>query len=393
MTRPPSAAGMIAANAPETAEAFLELLTINHASLPEPIRVGSGGQDTVQQPGSDQAAELVAGNDGTVEAGTLVWGPGILFGSGLAWPGQTTTDRLTVPGGVFNGLTDFTLEGTITPERLAVAGIHKPTILACWHSGISGHEVRVQLTLTLPTVNQFHLMVKETTITWDTPGEGLPDLADGTRRRWAIVRDGTTGDAELFLMDEDGSAAVSYGTKSLPTGALTVDAGAARYGLARTTTSSRNFKGGQDDLRVWSVKRSAAAIGADGFGELVGDETDLDAYWPLNEGTRFVACPFALVLPGDSNQRPPKATLAIDAVDPRVRAAVRSIPPGTVATVDIDLVLASQPEIYEGQFPGFDLRNVTYNRGTLRGELTLDSFVREPWPADRYTPGEWRGLF
>lgn len=49
MSRSPSLAARAALNAPETGEAFLILLTLSHAQLPEPLRVTSDAVETISR--------------------------------------------------------------------------------------------------------------------------------------------------------------------------------------------------------------------------------------------------------------------------------------------------------------------------------------------------------
>lgn len=111
----------------------------------------------------------------------------------------------------------------------------------------------------------------------------------------------------------------------------------------------------------------------------------------LSRGETFVACPFGLTLPDDGDERPPKARLTIDNVDRAIVKAVRGIT--TAPRVLIEVVLASDPDLVEASFPDFELQEARFDALTVEGELGLESFFREPYPAQRFTPAGFPGLF
>jgi hypothetical protein len=111
----------------------------------------------------------------------------------------------------------------------------------------------------------------------------------------------------------------------------------------------------------------------------------------VSNGNTFTAFPFRLCLPEDSDERPPRAKLQIDNVDRQIVLAVRSVT-GPIS-VKMEIVLASDPDTVEASFPDFELRDVSYDALVVEGELSLESFLREPFPAGRFTPGDFAGIF
>lgn len=110
-----------------------------------------------------------------------------------------------------------------------------------------------------------------------------------------------------------------------------------------------------------------------------------------NEET-FIAYPFELTLPTEPEAGASRATVTIDNVHRDIVEAVRNCA-GTAPQVTLAVVLASSPDTIEASFPGFDLRNVSYDALTIEGELTLDSLAGERYPAGRFRPGAFPGLF
>jgi hypothetical protein len=111
----------------------------------------------------------------------------------------------------------------------------------------------------------------------------------------------------------------------------------------------------------------------------------------VSNGSTYIAFPFQIELPTDSDNKAPTARLTIDNVDRRITETVRQIqsPP----TVDMRVVRGSDPDTIETEFPQFQLRNITYDAQTISGELNVEQFAAEPYPAGRFTPAEFPGLF
>jgi hypothetical protein len=110
-----------------------------------------------------------------------------------------------------------------------------------------------------------------------------------------------------------------------------------------------------------------------------------------SRGETFVAFPFRLSLPDDGDDRPPRARLAIDNVDRTIVQSLRQI--DSAPRVLIEVVRGADPDAVEAVFPDFELSNARYDALTVQGELTLESFLREPYPAALFTPANFPGLF
>ncbi|MFQ5776363.1 MAG: DUF1833 family protein [Kiloniellaceae bacterium] len=119
---------------------------------------------------------------------------------------------------------------------------------------------------------------------------------------------------------------------------------------------------------------------------VAGDGLDV-----ISRGDTFVAMPFDLSLPEQTEDRPPRARLAIDNVSRDIVKAVRSI--SSPATVLIEIVLASDPNTVEASLPDFILRDVRYDALVVEGDLDLEDFAAEPYPAAIFSPANFPGLF
>ena len=112
-----------------------------------------------------------------------------------------------------------------------------------------------------------------------------------------------------------------------------------------------------------------------------------------SNGNVYAAFPFQVTLPADGLDGSPRVRLVLDNIDRTIVQAIRSIPPGEPPTVQVDLVLASQPDVVEISFPNLTLRNVDYDQFVVEGDLALDEDDREPIPYQTFTPATSPGLF
>ena len=116
-----------------------------------------------------------------------------------------------------------------------------------------------------------------------------------------------------------------------------------------------------------------------------------DAVDTPSRNQTFTAYPFEVTLPDAREGALPRAFLRIDNVDRQIVEAIRAI--SEAVTVTIEIVLASDPDFVEVCYPGFRLRKVAWDAFVIEGELTLRHKADEPYPANRFTPSAYPGLF
>ena len=110
-----------------------------------------------------------------------------------------------------------------------------------------------------------------------------------------------------------------------------------------------------------------------------------------SNGETFVGFPFDITLPDAREDAPPRARLVIDNVSREIAQAVRTIT--SAPTVTIEVVRAGDPDTVEQSWPFFKLRNVKWDVAQVSGDLTLEDFTREPYPAGIFSPASFPGLF
>lgn len=116
-----------------------------------------------------------------------------------------------------------------------------------------------------------------------------------------------------------------------------------------------------------------------------------DAVDTVSDSITYQAFPFQITFPRDSDDAPPQVRLTIDNVDRRIVQAVRELM--TPPTVNLQLVLASQPDVVEVVPGEFTLASVTFDALAVEGVLKFDDILNEPFPKDVVTPATFPGLF
>lgn len=110
-----------------------------------------------------------------------------------------------------------------------------------------------------------------------------------------------------------------------------------------------------------------------------------------SNGDVYAAFPFEVAMPAESGDAPSKAVLRIDNVDQSVITAIRSIT--TPPTATLSVILASSPDTIEAGPFEFTMREVDYDAQFVRAELHFEDILNEPFPADKYTPNNFPGLY
>lgn len=116
-----------------------------------------------------------------------------------------------------------------------------------------------------------------------------------------------------------------------------------------------------------------------------------DAVDTSSRGNAFVAFPFELSLPDDEEGKSPRARLVIDNVDRSIVRTVRGLT--SSPTVLIEIVRTAAPDIVEAKFEDFRFTDISYDSRAVEGDLTIEDFTAEPYPAASFSPSLFPGLF
>jgi hypothetical protein len=111
----------------------------------------------------------------------------------------------------------------------------------------------------------------------------------------------------------------------------------------------------------------------------------------VSRGQEFVFLPFNIELPAQDDSGVAKARLSVDNISREIVAAVRTAT--SALSINIEIVLASDPDTVEVSIEDFRLDRVTYDALTVSGDISVEYFDLEPFPARRFTPSDFPGLF
>jgi len=116
-----------------------------------------------------------------------------------------------------------------------------------------------------------------------------------------------------------------------------------------------------------------------------------DAVNTVSRGNTYIAYPFDLTLPDESEGRPPRARLVIDNIDRLIIGSLRQIQ--TAPKLCIEIVRSAAPDVIEAIFDDFRLANVIYDSQSVSCDLTIEDFTSEPYPSSTFCPSLFPGLF
>lgn len=116
-----------------------------------------------------------------------------------------------------------------------------------------------------------------------------------------------------------------------------------------------------------------------------------NVYGVTSNSQRYLFLPFDITLPQDDKTGAVSAKLTIDNVNRQIVQYARQTK--KALNVNIQLVLSNNLDYVELEYNDFKLSNVTYDGFSVTGDLTVDYLGLEPFPAGRFTPSGFPGLF
>ena len=112
----------------------------------------------------------------------------------------------------------------------------------------------------------------------------------------------------------------------------------------------------------------------------------------ISRGIDFTPCAYKVKLP-DQTDELSTCRLQIDNVDPSISKAIKENAINHEITVDVAVILASTPDVYEQGPLNFILRNISINAGAITGEL-YDFYIHDRnLTGIKYTPESFPGMF
>lgn len=109
---------------------------------------------------------------------------------------------------------------------------------------------------------------------------------------------------------------------------------------------------------------------------------------PLNDPYLWIVA--SAVVPGDDEEAPASARLALENLDARIVELLRSFT--SMATANMAVVLASSPDEIEAEWLGLQLTVADGDDGEVVLQFDREEIEQEPFPAGRMTRHHFPGL-
>ena len=110
-----------------------------------------------------------------------------------------------------------------------------------------------------------------------------------------------------------------------------------------------------------------------------------------SNGNTYKGCPFDITLPSSTEEGQSGAKIRVNNVSQELVKDIRTI--DTAATVDIQIIAASFPNIIETEYLGLELRSVTGDVDFIEGTLVFDNLLLESFPSHSFSPSYFLSLF
>jgi hypothetical protein len=113
-----------------------------------------------------------------------------------------------------------------------------------------------------------------------------------------------------------------------------------------------------------------------------------------SNGDLFTALPFTVRLPADSEEYRPVMKVGVPNVSLDLMTELRSVA-GSREKIKVALSIVDHaaPDTLLAAWTDFEVENVNYTAESLTFDLTLKSYLAEPYPGGSFTPSDFPGLF
>lgn len=111
----------------------------------------------------------------------------------------------------------------------------------------------------------------------------------------------------------------------------------------------------------------------------------------VHNSNEYLYYPFSVKLPSQDQSSISKAQLVIDNVDRSIIRTLRTA--RTAIDFTIKIVLASDPDTIEAQVLNLKLRDVEYDKFVISGDIAVKLLNGVAFPAKRFTPAQFPGIY
>jgi hypothetical protein len=111
----------------------------------------------------------------------------------------------------------------------------------------------------------------------------------------------------------------------------------------------------------------------------------------ISNGLEYLFTPFTIALPAQNDTGVAEATITVDNVGEEMMGPIRNA--DSALAINVQICLASQPDVIDLNFDNFQLASVDYDALTVSGTLSMEYYDLEPYPAGRISPSTAPGCF
>lgn len=111
----------------------------------------------------------------------------------------------------------------------------------------------------------------------------------------------------------------------------------------------------------------------------------------ISNGNTYTAFPVDITLAEEDGEQKTQVFIEFDNVSLDLIGAIRTTT--DPIPCEIDVVLASNPDVVEMSIKDLLIRNITYDAKKIRATLMQDDFLNSRFPAGSYTPIDYPGIF
>jgi len=111
-----------------------------------------------------------------------------------------------------------------------------------------------------------------------------------------------------------------------------------------------------------------------------------------SRGEEYTAAAFTVVLPEQTQDAPRPCRLVIDNTDQIIFQEIKKAV-GKEILVNVCVIMADNPDVYERGPLKYRLRNVRASKETIEGDVYDSYMIDRKFPKDTYSPDDFEGLF
>jgi hypothetical protein len=111
----------------------------------------------------------------------------------------------------------------------------------------------------------------------------------------------------------------------------------------------------------------------------------------VSRGNTYFAFPMEVVLANDDGETLPTVQLQCQNVSLELIDEIRGV--RGMMDVKIELVMASSPNTVETSIENMRVMDIRYDKKNIQMTCSVDDLMNQAFPADRFVPAHWAGLF